>query len=175
MCRLRHKDDNGKPSYVQNHTINKEARVNIIEGQYNDPWHLAEWDRQCSQHVCHEHWHSVPFSKETRKVSSGGRSGEEENVPGGMPLSTSKFSSFLTPMYRLPGVEAAATLKKIANRLAKKCHQPYYTMCWYANIRISITFVRATHRYIRGSRVTAHNISVQCPQWEDSAGLKLFR
>ena len=49
------------------------------------------------------------------------------------------------------------------------CHSFRYTKC------IAITMVRATDRYIRRSKVTAHRISVQRPQWEDGAGINLFR
>ena len=41
--------------------------------------------------------------------------------------------------------------------------------------RIAITLVRATHRFIQGSRLLAHRISVQRTQWEDGAELNLFR
>ena len=75
----------------------------------------------------------------------------------------------------LLGVEVTATLKRIASRLATKCKQSYSKTCEYVKIRIAITLVRATHRCIRGSRVPAHRISVQRPQWEDGAGLNLFR
>ena len=72
-------------------------------------------------------------------------------------------------------MEATDTLKKVANRLASKWKQTYSKTCGYVKSRISITLVRSTHRCIRGSRVTAHKISVQRPQWEDGAGLALFR
>ena len=73
------------------------------------------------------------------------------------------------------GVEATATLKRIASNLATKWRQPYSRMHGYINMRIAINLVQATHRCIRGSRVPVHRISVQCPQWEDGAGLNLFR
>ena len=73
------------------------------------------------------------------------------------------------------GVEATATLKRVANCLAIKWRQTYSTMCGYVKSRIVITFVRATHHCIRGSRVPAHWISVQRPQREDVTGLNLFR
>ena len=50
------------------------------------------------------------------------------------------------------GVEAAATLKGIASRLATKWQQPYPRTCKYVNSRISVTVVWATHRYIRGDQ-----------------------
>ena len=81
------------------------------------------------------------------------------------------FSPFVASVDRLLGVEAMATLKRIASRLATKCRQPYSKMCGYIKSRVAIIFVRATHRCIRGSCVPAHQISVQRPQWEDGAGL----
>ena len=85
------------------------------------------------------------------------------------------FSPLFASVDGLLGVEATDTLKIIASRLATKWRQPYSRTCGYVNIRISVNLVRSTHRCIRGSRVTAHRIRVQLPQWEDGAGLKLFR
>ena len=85
------------------------------------------------------------------------------------------FFPFVASVDGLLDVEAAATLKRIASRLAKKWHQPYSRTCGYIKIRISITLVRATHQCILGSRVPEHLISVQCPQWEDGAGIDLFQ
>ena len=73
------------------------------------------------------------------------------------------------------GVEATETLKRLGSRLATKWRKPYSKMCGYVKSRIAITFVRATHHCIQGSRMTVHQISVQRPQWEDGAGMKLFR
>ena len=85
------------------------------------------------------------------------------------------LSPFVASVHGLLGVEATATLKRLAGRLATKWKQYYSKTCGYINSRIAITLVRATHRCIRGSRVTAHRISVQRYRWEDSAGLNLFR
>ena len=85
------------------------------------------------------------------------------------------FSTFVASVDGLLGVEATATLKRIASRLASKWKQTYSKTCGYVKSRIAITLVRATHRCIRGSRVPEHKISVQISQWEDRAGLELFR
>ena len=53
------------------------------------------------------------------------------------------------------GVEAGATLKMLYIRLATKWRQPYSRMCGYYKSRIAITFVRATHWCIQGSRLPA--------------------
>ena len=84
------------------------------------------------------------------------------------------FSPFVASVDGLLGVEAADTLKRIASRLVTKWNQPYSNICGYVKIRVAITLVRTTHRFIRGSWVTAHRISVQQPQWEDGAGFNLF-
>ena len=86
-----------------------------------------------------------------------------------------KFSPFIASVGGLIIVEATATLKRISSRLETKWRQPYYRTCRYVNIRITITLVRAKNRCIQWFRVTAHNISVQRLQWEDGAGLNLFR
>ena len=85
------------------------------------------------------------------------------------------FSSFVASDDGLLEVEATVTLRRIASSLASKWKQPYSKNCGYVKSRIAITLMRATHRCIRGSRVPAHKISVQRPQWEDGAGRALFR
>ena len=71
------------------------------------------------------------------------------------------FSPFIASVHGLLGVEATATLKRIASRLSTKWRQPYSRMCGYVKIRIAITLVRATHQCIQGFRVLVHRISVQ--------------
>ena len=85
------------------------------------------------------------------------------------------FSPFVASVDRLLGVEATATLKRTASRLATKWKQSYSKTCEYVKSRVVITLVRATHRCIQGSQVPAHRISVNRPQWEDVARLNLFR
>ena len=85
------------------------------------------------------------------------------------------FSPFVASVEGLLGLKATANLKSIASRLATKWRQPYSKTCGYVKSRVAITLVRATHRCLHGSRVPAHRISVQRPQWEDGVGLNLFR
>ena len=85
------------------------------------------------------------------------------------------FSPFVTSVYGLMDVEAAATLNRIASILATKWWQTYSRMCGYVKSRIAINLVRVTHQCIQGSRVTEYRTSVQLPQWEDGTGLNLFR
>ena len=82
---------------------------------------------------------------------------------------------FVASVDGLLGVEATATLKRIASRLASKWKQPYSQTCGCVTSRVAITLVQATYQCIRGLRVPTHRISVQIPQWEDGAGLALFR
>ena len=85
------------------------------------------------------------------------------------------FSPSVASVDGLLWLEATATLKRLASCLATRWKQSYSKACGYIKSRIAITLLRATHLYIRGSRVPAHRISVQRPQWEDAAGLNLFR
>ena len=85
------------------------------------------------------------------------------------------FYPFVASVDGLLGVEATANLKMIASSLATKWRKPYSKTCGYVKSRVAITLVRATHRCLCGSQVYAHRISVQRPQWEDGAGLNLFR
>ena len=57
-----------------------------------------------------------------------------------------------------------ATLKSLSSRLANKWKQPYSKTCGYINSGFAITLVRATHRCICGSCVSAHWIDEQQPQ-----------
>ena len=75
----------------------------------------------------------------------------------------------------LLGMEATANLKRIVSRLSTKWRQPYSKTCGYVKSRVAITLVRATHCYLRGSWVPAHQISVQQHHWEDWSELNLFR
>ena len=70
--------------------------------------------------------------------------------------------------------KAKATREHISRCLAKKWKHPYLRTCSYVKSRVVITLVCANHRFIRGSRLPLHNISVQQLQWEDGAGLHLF-
>ena len=70
------------------------------------------------------------------------------------------FFFFVASVDRLLGMEATATLKRLASRLATKWKQSYSKTCGYIKSRIAITLVHATHRCIRGSRVPAHRIIV---------------
>ena len=84
------------------------------------------------------------------------------------------FSHFVSLVEGMLGVEATATLKRIASCLTTKWRQPYSKTCGYVKSRVEITLVRVTHRSLHVSQVPAHQISVQRPQWEDEAGLNLF-
>ena len=85
------------------------------------------------------------------------------------------FSPFVASVDGMLGVEATATLKRLAIRMATKWKQTYSKTCGYVKSRIAINLVRATHRCIRGYQVPAHRIIVQRPQLEDGAGINLFR
>ena len=74
------------------------------------------------------------------------------------------FSPFVASVDGLLGVEATATLKRLASHLATKWKQSYSKTCGYVKSRIAISLVRATHCCIRVSRVPAHWISVQRTQ-----------
>ena len=60
------------------------------------------------------------------------------------------FIPFVTTVDGLFGVEAEATLKRIASRLATNQKDPYSCTYGYVKIVLSINLVRATHRCIWG-------------------------
>ena len=82
---------------------------------------------------------------------------------------------FVASLDGLPEVEVEATLKCIASRLAKNWKELYSCTYGWVKSRVAITLVKTTHRCIRGTRVTESRISMTRPQWEDGAGLHLFR
>ena len=85
------------------------------------------------------------------------------------------FYPFVASINGLLGVEATATLKRIASCLVTKWRQPYAWTCGYVKSSIAITLVQFIQQCIWGSRVPAHRISVHRLQWEYGAGLNLFR
>ena len=63
------------------------------------------------------------------------------------------------------GTEREVMLKRLNIRLATKWRQPYSQTCGYVLIRVDITMVRYTHRFIRGSWVPVIQIRMQRHQW----------
>jgi hypothetical protein len=85
------------------------------------------------------------------------------------------FTPFVVSTDGLLGKEAACVLKELSTRLAKKWEKPYSVVRGYVNARMSIAIVRATHLCLRGSRIPTSQMSNRRPEWEDTAGLSLFR
>jgi hypothetical protein len=79
----------------------------------------------------------------------------------------------------LIGEEAKTVMRKLSKKLAGKWRKPNSEVRlgsgYASNARMSIAIVRATHRYLRGSRVPTSRVGARRPQWEDQAGLSLFR
>ena len=84
------------------------------------------------------------------------------------------FTPFVVSVDGLIGIEAKNVMKAISRRLAKKWQKQYSQVMNIVKTRISIACVRASHRCIRGSRVPVRTMSRQI-QWEDGAGLGLYR
>ena len=85
------------------------------------------------------------------------------------------FTPFVASTDGLLGIEAQTLLKKLAADLAEKSGKTYSQVCGYVRTRVSIAIVRGTHRCLRGSRVPTKRMSNRYPQWEDGAGLSLFK
>ena len=73
------------------------------------------------------------------------------------------------------GKESKLLLKKLSALLSEKWEKPYLEVCGFINARMSIAIVRATHLCLRGSRIPTGQMSTRRPQWEDKAGLSLFK
>jgi hypothetical protein len=87
------------------------------------------------------------------------------------------FSPFVVSADGLLGEEAKILLRKLSAVLAEKWEKPHSEVCGCVkNARMrSIAIVRATHLCIRGSRIPTGKMCNRLPQWEDKAGLGLFR
>jgi hypothetical protein len=77
----------------------------------------------------------------------------------------------------LIGKEAKTLLKRLSALLAEKWEKWYAEVCGYryVNARMSIAIVQATHLCLKGSRIPISHMSNRQPQWEDNAGLSLFK
>jgi hypothetical protein len=85
------------------------------------------------------------------------------------------FTPFVVSTDGLIGREGKTLLRKLSSLLAEKSGKSYSTVCGYVNSRMSIAIARATHLSLRGSRIPTSKMSVRLPQWEDCAGMNLFR
>jgi hypothetical protein len=85
------------------------------------------------------------------------------------------FTPFVCSTDNLLGRKAETFAKQLAAKLATKWQKTYSQVCGYDKARLSIAIVRATQLCPHGSRIPAHLISTCCPQWEDGAGLTLFK
>ena len=85
------------------------------------------------------------------------------------------FTTRIALVDSLLGIDLEATLKRIASHLAQKWKEPYSRTYGYVKSRVDITLLRATHRCIREGSVPESLIIVTRPQWEDGAGIHLFR
>ena len=85
------------------------------------------------------------------------------------------FTPLVASVDGLLGSEFEAFLKRLAAKVARKWESPYSQVCGYLRARVSISLLRSAHRCLRGSRVPSARISSRRPQWEDGAGLGLWR
>jgi hypothetical protein len=75
----------------------------------------------------------------------------------------------------LIGKEAKTVLKVLEARISTKAGKTYVNVVGYMRARLTIEIVRATHVYLRGSRVPTSSVSNRRPQWEDTAGMALLK
>ena len=85
------------------------------------------------------------------------------------------FSPYVVDTYRLLGEEAKSINKRLGSKLAEKWKSPYSTVMEFVNARVSVAILRATHLYLRGSRVPYRHISTKRSEWDDGAGLSMLR
>ena len=109
----------------------------------------------------HPHAPDLRTILEPNKLSDNRVMGDQ--VPLGTRLSQSWTNSL------------TSSTKKLSILLSDKWEKPYAVVRGYVNARMSIAIVRATHICLRGSRIPTSKMSNRRPQWEDKAGLSLFR
>ncbi len=85
------------------------------------------------------------------------------------------FTPFVVSTDGLIGSEGKALLQKLSALMADKTGKSYAEVSGFINARMSIAIVRATHLCLRGSRIPTSRMSLRRPQWDDGAGLSLFR
>jgi hypothetical protein len=114
-------------------------------------------------------------SKDSDKVLSAHKREKKKKCLGACLEQRRHFSHFVVSADGLLGKEAKILLRKLSSMLAEKWEKPHSEVCGYVNARMSIAIVRATHLCIRGSRIATGKMCNRLPQWEDKAGLGLFR
>ena len=114
-------------------------------------------------------------SKDPLKVLAAHEREKKKKYLGACLEQRRHFSPFVVSTDGLLGKEAKILLKKLSLRLAEKWEKPYSEVCGFVNARMSIAIVRATHLCLRGSRIPTSKMCNRLPQWEDKAGLGLFR
>ncbi len=85
------------------------------------------------------------------------------------------FTPFVVSTDGMIRKESKLLLKKLSALLSEKWEKPYSEVCGFINARMSIAIMRATHLCLRGSRIPTGQMSTRRPQWEDKAGLSLFK
>jgi hypothetical protein len=85
------------------------------------------------------------------------------------------FTPFAVSTDGLLGKEAKMLLKHLSALLSEKWEKTYSKVSGYVNAQISIAIVRATHLCLRGYHIPMSHMRNGHPQWEDKAGLSLYR
>jgi hypothetical protein len=114
-------------------------------------------------------------SKDSDKVLAAHEREKKKKHLGACLEQRRHFSPFVASVDGLLGEEAKILLRKLFAMLAETWKKPHSEVCGYVNARMSIAIVRATHPCIRGSRIPTGKMCNRLPQWEDKAGLGLFR
>jgi hypothetical protein len=85
------------------------------------------------------------------------------------------FTPYVLSVDGMLATEAKELNKRLAGKIANRWKTTYSKVCGWVNARISIATLRATHICLRGSRVPIKHISSKWSNWDDGAGLGLFR
>jgi hypothetical protein len=116
------------------------------------------------------------LSKHPEKVLIAQEKGKKKKYLEACLEQRGHFTPFVVSTDILLGKEAKTLLKKISALLAKKWEKSYSEVCGCVNgAQMSITIVRATHLCLQGSHVPTSQMCNRRPQWEDKAGISLFR
>ena len=144
--------------------------------RFNDPWLLVTRYRLYCRCPDHRSRLKILSKKSNDKVLAGKEQEKKRKYLAPCIANRRHFTPLVSSTDGLIGKEQGQTFtKRLAGLLSEKWRRPYSQVFGYGNGRLSIALVRATHCCLRGSHVPAPLISLKYAQWEDGAGLNLWR
>ena len=177
---------------MQSSAIREEPLIHIRSSCSSTPDanSLALNDEECGDILLHGFWHwgmdctvdvhvidiSIKFylKRDPLKVLDSQEKEKKRKYLDSCLEQCQNFTPFIVSTTGRVYKEAHSFIQCLSAKLAGKWQKTYSTVCGYANARVSLAIIHATHLGLHGSRIPAHQISHRQPQWEDRAGLGAF-